>query len=499
MIGDIISGLMNDKKLQGTRSLLEKIYRDEPIFRPASELDRPAPTPDRRAQTPDKIAQMKRILYSNATRWHSHDWLFCEQGKFMADFEDSFDRVVDMKRYYPAYCDMTTDELRTYFTWRTKVRKGEYPPISLSYIFLYIYEVINGIGIDLPEEGYYILETIGEKYGETKPSLMQYLDRWIVDYVVYYSLDAQRLKSSPQIVFDNTLITLIHCNERSDDEVFYALRVLSSYNIDRSPLYKAYPDDFKAVAVGMYRSLSDFCAAHRKNTLVERYFGAKTEQRSCMFRGAIFYEQPQGYDRKVELNEIHSYEYKGGKWSCTCYLSTGKKNKKLGELMKKVDFMLRQRLEFKHKLSDPGVTKQDERMITKEIDRWLEEKKKREAARVDIDMSALESIRRTSEVTREKLLVDEEPEPVSAEPEIEEAAENDTPLDSAEFAFLRALLYGGDWAQAAREANSMPSLLADSINEKLFDTFSDTVIEFDGDTPVLIEDYIEDLKGMITQ
>ena len=39
--------------------------------------------------------------------------------------------------------------------------------------------------------------------------------------------------------------------------------------------------------------------------------------------------------------------------------------------------------------------------------------------------------------------------------------------------------------------------MADSINEKLYDAFADTVLTFDGDTPVVIEDYEEELKGMI--
>ena len=41
-------------------------------------------------------------------------------------------------------------------------------------------------------------------------------------------------------------------------------------------------------------------------------------------------------------------------------------------------------------------------------------------------------------------------------------------------------------------------VLADEINENLYDTFGDPVIEMeDDDTPVLIEDYLDYLKGML--
>ena len=49
---------------------------------------------------------------------------------------------------------------------------------------------------------------------------------------------------------------------------------------------------------------------------------------------------------------------------------------------------------------------------------------------------------------------------------------------------------------AARKYGSMTSILADSVNEKLFDTFGDTVIDFSSDAPELIDDYTEELKSM---
>ena len=44
----------------------------------------------------------------------------------------------------------------------------------------------------------------------------------------------------------------------------------------------------------------------------------------------------------------------------------------------------------------------------------------------------------------------------------------------------------------------MPSILADSINEKLFDFFGDTVIDMSTDVPELIEDYIDELQGFVS-
>ena len=43
----------------------------------------------------------------------------------------------------------------------------------------------------------------------------------------------------------------------------------------------------------------------------------------------------------------------------------------------------------------------------------------------------------------------------------------------------------------------MLSLVVDSINEKLFDVVGDAVIEYEGDDPVLVEDYLEDVREIL--
>ena len=126
------------------------------------------------------------------------------------------------------------------------------------------------------------------------------------------------------------------------------------------------------------------------------------------------------------------------------------------------------------------------------------EKKAAEAKKITIDYSQLAKIRREAAITQDKLTVEEEEEEPSAPvqaviPESFDAPPVETPLDAAEYRLLRSLLYGGSiaWVQAE---GFMLSVLVDGINEKLYDTFQDSVLD---DTPELIEDYIDDLKEMV--
>ena len=70
-------------------------------------------------------------------------------------------------------------------------------------------------------------------------------------------------------------------------------------------------------------------------------------------------------------------------------------------------------------------------------------------------------------------------------------------LTPSELAFMRALL-AGDLATARSAAGpAMLNLVVDSINEKLFDEIGDAVVEFDGDTPQLVEDYRDDVAALL--
>ena len=67
------------------------------------------------------------------------------------------------------------------------------------------------------------------------------------------------------------------------------------------------------------------------------------------------------------------------------------------------------------------------------------------------------------------------------------------PLDAAEYRLLQCLLYGGDRSWVRGEGYIL-SVLLDSINDKLYDVFLDSVLDEDG-TP--LEDYLDELKEMV--
>ena len=71
------------------------------------------------------------------------------------------------------------------------------------------------------------------------------------------------------------------------------------------------------------------------------------------------------------------------------------------------------------------------------------------------------------------------------------------PLNEVQLQILHALLEGRDPAAIIRENHLMPSIVADSINEALFDEIGDTVVLCEDDKLFPVEDYIEDLTQLL--
>lgn len=79
-----------------------------------------------------------------------------------------------------------------------------------------------------------------------------------------------------------------------------------------------------------------------------------------------------------------------------------------------------------------------------------------------------------------------------------QAGTSDSPLSAEEAHFLRLVLDGGDYLGYARSIHAFPSVMADGINEKLFDYLSDMALEDDGSGHLtVVEDYTEDIRDLL--
>ncbi|MBQ7298387.1 MAG: TerB N-terminal domain-containing protein [Clostridia bacterium] len=184
--------------------------------------------------------------------------------RFTADAERYFNRTsaevpfVNFFAYMPQYSQMSQDQLRWYLYWRDNVRHGVYLSTDYSYIFLYIYEILNLPEKIKPVQGLAILCDLWLAYREQFPRLDRYLGEWVCDYCLIHALPAplQQLSSIlPTLV---TILTFrefyIHFNAADECPITPQLcDVLSTHNWRQSKYLT--PDNRTVFETHMYASV----------------------------------------------------------------------------------------------------------------------------------------------------------------------------------------------------------------------------------------------------
>lgn len=97
--------------------------------------------------------------------------------------------LVPFMQYYPTYSSMDKQQKEWYFYWRSQVRKGIYLDTDLSYIFVHVYELLSGYGMNNADDGYKQLLELWKNYRKEYPKLDGYLFEWIFDFCQLYNLD----------------------------------------------------------------------------------------------------------------------------------------------------------------------------------------------------------------------------------------------------------------------------------------------------------------------
>ncbi len=479
------------KKKPGTASHSAQIYGEQSIFANPSALF---------YQVPQQIRQMRTLSgYNNIDGKRSMESLFYQQGKYMESYTDDFPDNVQCGRSTPMYYNLKDNELRAYFTWRTRYRAGALPAAQNAFLLLYAYEILNLIGFQSAELAYDALSQLLRDYGEQFPSVKKSLLRWIPDFAAYYQLP-YRLEDDREAAE----ITVLRHSAHTANELLLALDTLSKYHIKNSKLYLAEPEQVSEIVRAVYKALLTHYAEKKSQSFSAYLLGEQKRSEHLMFEGAVFYHRtliPNGDYRLSPLCVYHCYQ---GRWAKETFASQPN-TERIGALLRTIDSLLREQLNFKSKLKAGDLPEGDAEVIRQAIADYFEEQKRKNAPVITLNEDELAQIRQAAAHTTDMLTLPEDAQPDAPVPVPEEPAEDedddgelpDLPLSAPAMALLICLVTGESY-QPLVDAGQMLSVLADEINENLYDTFGDTVIEMeDDDTPVLIADYLDDLKGML--
>ena len=440
----LIERIMAEARTHQSARFSHEVYADEPILKTGRQMQNFLPDQYRKMR---EISRWQEDPEGGAGRWLSEAELFYRQGLLMADFEDDCPYNGTFKSYFPTYNAMSDRQLRGYFTWRAQVRRGTVEETSTSFAFLYLYELICGIGVDNPLDGFNKIKAFWDVYRAFEPGIDRFARVWLQDYAVFHGLDPKLLRDSKTVMFDNALIELRRAardlvpapapsgqtpkrrktseptlplppDEVREERLMAAINALSAYNLSNSRLDRSYHRDLRHVACAVYVRMARYYDTHRKTGIVASLFGEETAMPYTMFASAVFFAPERHEDCEYRLDPIHIYRCQNGFWECIRIHGSRQKSSKLGEMMRACDQRLRLALDPTHPLKEEKVPKYLAKIIDDEIVAWLSWDAAHQPVKIDIDLSQLGHIRSAAAQTREALLIDEEREdgaPVEAE------------------------------------------------------------------------------------
>ena len=293
-----------------------KVYGSEPILMRGSQLA---------SYLPEPVRQMRALARRPEARSWTDARLFVEQARLMEGYEDDCPYAGTFQSYFPTYDVMDNQQLRGYFTWRARVRRGEIEKTSTSFAYVYLYELLNGVGTEPGEPAFRTIESFWRAYRELEPALDRYVRPWLVDYVAYHDLPVAWASPYLNAAHDRFVAVLRRAELRAleeappkgrrraprafdvdpsaDEALLAALDALSTHRICEGRLYRDEPDAVRSVACAVFADLARHYASNRSQGLTESLFGTRHAMPHLMFASAVFYPGGRHEDGIVELDE----------------------------------------------------------------------------------------------------------------------------------------------------------------------------------------------------
>ncbi|MDY4014878.1 TerB N-terminal domain-containing protein, partial [Parafannyhessea umbonata] len=250
-------------------------------------------------QTLRELRQLETEPQPNGTRLTGVS-LFVAQARLAASYEDdSAPSPFGVRyRYSVSYRDLSDEELRGYFAWRTAWRAHREDRIPYTYGHILAAELVNGIGAEpgMPclQELVRLRDRATELDADGMSSGLAFdARRWIRDYAVLHNLPAELATSADERAFAQAVATLrtaeravlceagargltpkdMPAHVPTDADVWKAMAALSSYNVERSPFLRNNPQSAAAVGAAVFRALAKHCGKRRKTNLVDGLVG----------------------------------------------------------------------------------------------------------------------------------------------------------------------------------------------------------------------------------
>ena len=406
--------------------------------------------------------------------------------------------------YIPQYSQMNLYQSNFYLYFREMAKKGEYIHGDISYILLYIYEIINLSDVSDPAEDLRDLCGIWTTYRELYPVLDKYMSEWVCDFCLLYHLPVPECTCAflPKL-----------CEAATLREFYMSAAVKDGATLDGNILTAFADYDFRRSRI----EIPDEYHHHFPKAL----------QIACSIYDAGYFvaDKPILMQRDAFCGSLCAHNVKR-KISVEYYPAFRKSGIRhmLGSAVKYTENKIRRLMGVKSRLHTDGLSDTAKLLIDNYFAELYPEifsgrvVKKQEipeyekfydAPAVPFTADDAQRIELESRQAAEMLASFDEAEDIPAveTPEIIEIAEESTVDVKAEDAnsanvvreVIRHMLEGGELDSWCRSRDILPDTVAGQVNEAAMDYIGDALLEFTDGSWQLIVDYLEEAAEMAVE
>lgn len=336
-------------------------------------------------------------------RYVTKEQQFVQKARELAWHVEGEAPFVAFKSYWPTYDQMGSDQFKWYFYWREEVRSGRYPDTDLSYLFVYFYELIHGVGWSDPLQGYELMEQAWHAYRKRYAKLDTYLREWLYDFMIVHGLDMPIHETYQR--FPRVLSSELKEKEwkrrfslQPVELTWELLLDLLDYDVEKSRFYQENGrKDLERYAPKVIALVDSYLAKMKGQRFIDRFQPRPRQVKRHLFRSAVY---DHGlYGRNVVLTVVSLSEHA----PLRSYI-TG--------LVRLTENKLRELRGFKGRLRgsdvvEPEVEEVITRYLKKEIQEQLEVQRKQAIPEVQIDTGKLRRLQQESDQVRDMLLTEE--------------------------------------------------------------------------------------------
>lgn len=474
----------------------------------------------------NKIKQMKSLRPNfSINQIDREKELFYRQAVFMENFEDNYDINVPYKTAKPNYNEMNTYQLRSYFSFRTLIRNNNYQKSQSTYIYLYLCELINLIGVANAIDGIKKLLEFWNNYRLLEPSLDEIMEKFIKDFYIVHNIQIPYVDIIKEFPIEKELISneLMTGNYNQSLETYDKI---SSYHILTSKLMEhKYAFVTEMVLPKIFENIEIHFNKNGYN-FNEILFGRYKKINYIPFEKALYYNQNKSTEYEIVTDE--KYQKINDFYTKEELIPSEYTKQLMGYILKNVDISLRNALKMNNtlKVNNDMLNIKDSNLTNfitteiptlidvtikkyliehkQEINHKLNEKLK---SNIKIDETQFNNIRESSNRVQEKLII-EEYEQIKEEIKettIEKTSDNIyqnfiNNLTEQEFEFMKLIMTNktkNDLIEYSKSINILFEIMIENINSKALETIEDNIMEDTGNEVLIYAEYYEQIKDII--